>query len=42
LIGLYLVASALLGYLISLVRDVYARRQGKGAKKPHGGAEAAG
>ena len=42
MIGLYLLGSAVLGYLISLLRDLSARRERKGAKRPDEGAEAAG
>jgi hypothetical protein len=42
MIGLYLLGSAVLGYLISLLRDLSARRERKGTKRPDEGAEAAG
>jgi YhgE/Pip-like protein len=42
MISLYLVGSIVLGYLISLVRDLYARRGRKGANRLEEGAEAAG
>ena len=42
MIGFYLVGSVVLGYLISLVRDLAARRGRKGARKLGEGAEAAG
>jgi YhgE/Pip-like protein len=42
MIGLYLVVSVVLGYLISLARDLSARRGRKGARKLDEGAEAAG
>lgn len=42
MIGAYLIGSAALGYLISVVQDLFARRERKGAKKRSEGAEAAG
>jgi YhgE/Pip-like protein len=42
MIGMYLVGPVMLGYLISLVRDLSARRGRKGAKRLDEGAEAAG
>jgi hypothetical protein len=42
MIGLYLLGSAVLGYLISLLRDLSARCERKRAKRPDEGAEAAG
>jgi len=42
MIGLYLAGAAVLGYLISLVRDLFARRERKGAKRPRKGVEAPG
>jgi hypothetical protein len=42
MIGCYLVGSVVLGYLISLVRDLSARRGRKGAGRFDEGAEAAG
>jgi YhgE/Pip-like protein len=42
MIGAYLAGAAVLGYMISLVRDLFARRKRKEVRKPHGGAEAAG
>jgi hypothetical protein len=42
MIGMYLVGSVLLGYLISLVRDLSARRERKGARRLEEGTEAAG
>lgn len=42
MIGMYLVGSAALGYLISFARDRFARRKRKGVRKPRQGAEAAG
>ena len=42
MIGLYLVGSVVLGYLISLVRDLVVRRGSKAGKGIHEGAEAAG
>ena len=42
MIGMYLVGSVVLGYLISLVRDLSARRGHKGARRLEEGAEAAG
>jgi YhgE/Pip-like protein len=42
MISLYLVGSAVLGYLISLVRDLVVRRGSKAGKGIHEGAEAAG
>jgi YhgE/Pip-like protein len=37
MIGLYLVGSAVLGYVISLARDLSARRERRGTKSPHEG-----
>ncbi|MBA2534744.1 MAG: DUF3533 domain-containing protein [Rubrobacter sp.] len=42
MIGAYLVGSAVLGYLISLVQDLFARRERIGTEKRSAGAEAAG
>jgi hypothetical protein len=42
MIGLYLVGSVVLGYLISLVRDLVVRRASKAGKGIREGAEAAG
>ena len=42
MIGAYVIGSAALGYLISVVQDLFARRERKGAKKRSEGAEAAG
>ena len=41
MIGAYLIGSAALGYLISVIQDLFARRERKGAKKRSAGAEAA-
>jgi hypothetical protein len=41
MIGAYLIGSAALGYLISVVQDLFARRERKGVKKRSAGAEAA-
>jgi YhgE/Pip-like protein len=41
MIGAYLIGSAALGYLISVIQDLFARRERKGVKKRSAGAEAA-
>ena len=42
MVGLYLVGATVLGYVISLARDLSARRERRGAKRPREGVEAAG
>jgi YhgE/Pip-like protein len=42
MMGMYLVGAAVIGYLISLVRDLSARRERKGARRLEEGTEAAG
>jgi hypothetical protein len=42
MVGMYLVGSAVLGYLISAVRDLLSRRESNGAEKLRDGAEAVG
>ena len=42
MIGLYLAGAAVLGYLVSLARGLFARRERTGVKRPRKGVEAPG
>ena len=42
MVGMYLVGAAVIGYLISVSRDLLARRESKGVQRADEGAEAAG